>query len=247
MDALTISAASGLRSRMESLDLLANNLANAATSGYKRDQEFYGLYSSDQSLDPATGGASSTLPVIERQWTDFSQGTIQVTGNPLDVALEGSGFLAVNGPAGPLYTRNGSLKILPSGDLGTSDGYRLQDVGGGTIQVTSGKPIQIEKDGTVEQDGQAIGQLTVVTFPSMASLQKMGSTCFQNTDPKIKPVSATGVEVQQGKIEGSNVPVAESAMRLVGVMRQFEMLQKAIGINGDMDAKTIQEVARVGS
>jgi flagellar basal-body rod protein FlgF len=247
MDALTISAASGLRSRMESLDLLANNLANAATSGYKRDQEFYGLFSTGESLDPATGGPSSTLPVIERQWTDFSQGTIQVTGNPVDVALSGGGFFAVDGPTGPLYTRNGNLQILPSGDLATSDGYKLQSAGGGTIQVTSGKPIQIETDGTVKQDGQEVGRLAVVMFPSMASIEKQGGTCFRNTDPKNVPVPAVNTEVQQGKIEGSNVPVAESAMRLVGIMRQFEMLQKAIGINGEMDTKTIQEVARVGS
>ena len=71
------------------------------------------------------------------------------------------------------------------------------------------------------------------------------SACFQNSDPKNAPVPAPNVEVQQGKIEGSNVPVAEAAMRLVGVMRQFEMLQKAVGISSDMDTKTIQEVARV--
>jgi flagellar basal-body rod protein FlgF len=247
MDALTISAASGMLSRMQSLDLLANNLANAATSGYKRDQEFYGLFASDQSLDPATGGASSTLPVIQRQWTDFSQGTLQVTGNPLDVALSGKGFFAVNGPAGPLFTRNGGLQILPSGELATGEGYSLRNTEGKTIHVASGLPIQIETDGTVKQDGELIGQLAVVTFPSMAPLAKMGNACFQNTDTKNQPVPAVNFEVQQGKIEGSNVPVAESAMQLVGVMRQFELLQKAIGINGEMDTKTIQEVARVGS
>jgi flagellar basal-body rod protein FlgG len=232
---------------MESLDLLANNLANAGTSGYKRDQEFYGLFASPESLDPATGGASATLPVIERQWTDFSQGVIQSTGNPLDVALSGSGFLAATGPTGPLYTRNGSLQILPSGELATSDGYKLQKTGGGSIQVTSGKAIQIATDGTVTQDGQEVGKLVVVTFPSTAPLEKIGHACFQNTDSKNAATPAVNMEVQQGKIENSNVPVAESAMRLVGVMRQFEMLQKAIGINGEMDTKTIQEVARVGS
>jgi flagellar basal-body rod protein FlgF len=247
MDALTISAASGMLSRMQSLDLLANNLANSATSGYKRDQEFYGLYSSDQSLDPATGGASSTLPVIQRQWTDFSQGALQVTGNSLDLALSGPGFFAVNGPVGPLYTRNGSLQILPSGELATSDGYSLRNTEGKTLHVASGTPIQIDKDGTVKQDGDVLGQLAVVTFPSMAPLAKMGHISFQNTDPKNAPIPAVNFELQQGKIEGSNVPVAESAMQLVGVMRQFELLQKAIGINGEMDTKTIQEVARVGS
>ena len=247
MDNLTIAAASGLRSRMESLDLLANNLANTATTGFKRDLEFYGTYSSADSDDPVNGGASATLPTIEKQWTDFSQGTIQVTGNPLDVALDGDGFLTVKGPNGTLYTRAGSLKVLPSGALATSDSYPLQTTGGGTIQITPNKPITILPDGTVQQSGQSIGQIAIASFKSTNSLRKMGSTCFQNTDTKNAPVAATNVSVEQGKIEGSNVPVADAAMRLVGVMRQFEMLQKAVGVSNDMDTKTIQEVARVGS
>jgi len=235
---------------MESLDLLANNLANTATSGFKRDQEFYGLYASAESEDPMTGGPSATLPVIQRQWTDFSQGLLQVTGNSLDVALNGGGFIAVNGRNGTLYTRNGSLQIMHTGELATQDGFVLRNVlsqdGKGPIQTTSGKPIVISSDGTVVQEGQTIGQMELVAFRSTDSLQKVGSTCFQNTDVKNLPVAAS-VEVQQGKLEGSNVPVAEAAMRLVGVMRQFEMLQKAISVDGDMNTKSIQEVARVGS
>jgi len=247
MDNLTIAAASGLRSRMESLDLLANNLANSATTGFKRDQEFYGLYSSADSADPVNGGPNSTLPTVEKQWTDFSAGMMQDTGNPLDVALSGNGFLAVNGPNGTLYTRAGNLKVLGTGDLATNDGYALRSAAGGTIKVSPGKPLSISPDGTVQQGGQTVGQMEVVSFKSNDSLQKMGSTCFQNPNAKNPAVPATDVTVQQGKVETSNVPVAEAAMRLVGVMRQFEMLQKAIGVSNDMDSKTIQEVARVGS
>ena len=243
MDALTIAAASGLRSRIESLDLLANNLANTATAGFKRDQEFYGLFTSAEadSDDP-----TSTLPVIQRQWTDFSPGTLNPTGNSMDVALSGPGFFAVKGPGGTLYTRNGNLQILHSGQLATADGYPLLDVNGQPITVTSGKPIEISGDGTVSQGNQSIGQLKVVNFPNTVSLEKVGATCFRNLNPKLQPTAATGTEVAQGKLEGSNVPVAEAAMRLVGVMRQFEMLQKAVTISSDMDTKTIQEVARVG-
>lgn len=247
MDNLTIAAASGLRSRIESLDLLANNLANTATTGFKRDLEFYGTYASSDSADPWNGGPSLTLPTVEKQWTDFSQGTLQVTGNPLDVALDGNGFLAVTGPNGTLYTRAGNLKVLPSGSLATSDSYPLQDTTGKTIAVEPNKPVTILPDGTVQQSGQSIGQINIVSFKSTGPLSKMGSTCFQNTDPKNLPVAATNVTVHQGKIEGSNVPVADAAMRLVGVMRQFEMLQKAVGVSNDMDTKTIQEVARVGA
>jgi flagellar basal body rod protein FlgG len=107
--------------------------------------------------------------------------------------------------------------------------------------------VEISADGTVSQDGQAVGKLKVVDFKNLQSLTKLGNACFQNTDATNTPVADQATEVQQGKIEGSNVPVAEAAMRLVGVMRQFEMLQKAVGISNEMDTKTIQEVARVGS
>jgi len=244
MDALTIAAASGIRSRMQSLDLLANNLANSATAGFKQDQEFYGLYTSADAT-ASESGSPSTLPVIQRQWTDFSAGNLQPTGNPMDVAISGSGFFVVNGPTGPLYTRNGNLQVLPSGQLATANGYVLTTSSGGAIQVAANKPIEISTDGTVRQGGQDLGQLQVVNFKSTDSLTKLGSECFQNGDPKNVPEPATGVEVQQGKLEGSNVPVAESAMRLVGMMRQFEMLQKAVGVSSDMDTKSIQEVARV--
>jgi flagellar basal body rod protein FlgG len=246
MDALTIAAASGLHSRMESLDLLANNLANSATAGYKRDQEFYGVFTSDDA-DSGGDAPNTTLPTVQRQWTDFSPGVIQTTGNPMDVAISGNGFFAVDGPNGPLYTRNGSLQVLPSGSLGTVGGYALRSAGGGAIQVSSSKPIEISTDGSVRQEGRTLGQIGVVTFKSTDSLKKAAGACFINSDAKNPPVPASNVEVQQGKLEGSNVPVAEAAMRLVGVMRQFEMLQKAVGVGSDMDTKTIQEVARVGS
>jgi flagellar basal-body rod protein FlgF len=245
MDNLSIAAVSGLQSRISSLDLLANNLANSATSGYKNDLESYSTYSSDDADNGVDGGAGISLPVVEKQWTDFSAGTIETTGNPLDAALAGRGFFTVNGPTGTLYTRNGAFKVLPSGELTNSDGYTLRGKSGGTITVAPGKEINITKEGLVQQDGQTAGQLDIEDFKSYDSLQKAGSASFQNTNPKLASIAASNVDVQQGKLENSNVPVASSAMRLVSIMRQFEMLQKAIGISTEMDNKSIQEVARV--
>jgi flagellar basal-body rod protein FlgF len=244
MDPLTIAAASGLRSRMEALELLANNLANTGTSGYKSDREFYGIFTGEAE-DVMGNGSSSTLPVVERQWTDFSQGTIQPTGNPLDVALTGRGFLTVNGPGGTLYTRSGNMHLSNTGELITGEGFQIRANGGGPIRVSSGTPIEISTDGTVRQDGKVLGQLELVDFKSTDSLRKMSGSCFQNTNPTNPAVAAGDVQVQQGKLEGSNVVVPEAAMRLVGVMRQFEMLQKAVSMGVDMNKKAIEEVARV--
>jgi flagellar basal-body rod protein FlgF len=108
MDPMTAIAASGLRARMESLDLLANNIANASTGGYKADREFYSL---NVAPEAAGNQPSTTMPLIERPWVDHAQGALHSTGNPLDVALDGKGFFAVNGPSGPLYTRNGNFRL----------------------------------------------------------------------------------------------------------------------------------------
>jgi flagellar basal body rod protein FlgG len=232
---------------MQSLDLLANNLANAGTSGYKSDSEFYGLFVGADASGSAEDGSASTSPDIERQWTDFSPGPMQPTGNPLDVALSGRGFLAVNGPGGVLYTRNGNLHVSKGGALVTGEGYPIRSTGGNPLVVTSGKALEISKDGTVQQDGRTLGQLEVVDFKSTDSLKKQSGTCFQNGDAKNPPVAAKDVEVEQGQIEGSNVAVPEAAMRLVGVMRQFEMLQKAVSMGVDMNRQAIAEVAKVGS
>ncbi|HVN06380.1 MAG TPA: flagellar basal-body rod protein FlgF [Bryobacteraceae bacterium] len=242
MDNLTIAAAGGMRSRMESLDLLANNLANTETGGYKADREFYNLYVSSEA---ATADASPTsLPVIQTAWTDFSQGVLRPTGNSLDLALSGKGFFAVSGPSGDLYTRNGSFHLTPQGTLVSTEGYAVRTVAGGNIQAQGSGALQISRDGTVTQDGQVLGRLAVADFAEAGALVKQGNSYFRST---ADPQAASGVQVEQGKLESSNVGAAESAVRLVSVMRQFEMLQKAASLGEQMNQEDAQEVARVAS
>ncbi|MBZ5610065.1 MAG: flagellar basal-body rod protein FlgF [Acidobacteriia bacterium] len=243
MDQISILAAAGMRARMESMDLLANNIANASTSGYKGDSEFYTLFTS-QAEDAETSGATSTLPMIQKQWTDFSQGLLEPTNNPLDFGLSGKGFFVVTGPNGPLYTRSGSFQVSTSGKLITTDGYPLLDQGGQPIQADANQPIEVSLDGNVRQKGQSVGKLQLVDFKDPSVLLKQGNNYFRNTSDQ-QPADATDIKVHQGRLEGSNVSASHAAVRLVGVMRQFEMMQKAISISGDMSRKTIEEVAKV--
>jgi len=247
MDALTISAASGLRSRMETLDMLANNLANASTNGFKTDREFYSTYvSAEASAASADGSQPTTVPVVEKQFTDFTQGLLTATGNPLDLAISGNGFFTTKGPSGPLYTRNGNFRLSATGALITAEGYPLQTQDGKTIQSQSGSPFEVTADGEVRQDGQSLGKLDIADFTDKNAVIKQGSNYFRLEDSNVKPVAATAVQVQQGKIESSNVSSAHGAVRLVSVMRQFEMLQKAISMSVEMNKHAIEEVARVG-
>jgi flagellar basal-body rod protein FlgF len=236
---------------MESLDMLANNLANAATSGYKGDYESYGLYAGSESsaapdgqLDPTRPG---TLPVIEKLWTDFSQGLLQPTGNAFDLALSGKGLFVVTGPSGPLYTRNGSFHVDEQGRLASAEGYPLQSQDGTPLQLDPANPAEVAADGTVLQGGQQVGRLKLVGIQDQGSLTKVGHSYFRMLDPAAKPGPAKDVQVHQGKLESSNVSPAESAVRLVSVMRQFEMLQRAISLGAEMNRKAVEDVARVGS
>jgi flagellar basal-body rod protein FlgF len=244
MDPLTTAAASGLQARLDALDILANNLANTSTSGFKADREFYSTYLAPElrsSLDPSVGEA----PVVQRQWTDFSQSTLVTTGNPTDLALSGSGFFVVNGPNGPLYTRNGSFQISRQGVLVTAEGYAVRLLGGGILQTASAIPIQVQPDGRVLQDGNLLGQLELVDFADVSQLSKAAGAYFQNVSQQT-PSPATPV-VYQGKLESSNTGPAEAAARMVMLLRNFEMLQRAVKIGGDMERQAVEEVARVAS
>jgi flagellar basal body rod protein FlgG len=248
MDALTISAASGLRARMETLDMLANNLANAATGGFKSDREFYSLFvSPDAQPSAENAGVPATVPVIEKHWTDLSQGLVVPTGNSLDLAFSGKGFFTATGPSGPLYTRNGNFQLSPVGVLVTADGYPIQAQGGKTIRSQSASPLEVLPDGEVRQDHQTLGKLELVEFSDNTGIVKEGNNYLRLADPNTRPAPAATPQIQQGKIESSNVSPAEAAVRLVSVMRQFEMLQRAVALGSDMNRRAIEEVARVGS
>jgi flagellar basal-body rod protein FlgF len=241
MDQLTIAAASGMRSRIEALDLLANNIANVNTAGYKSDREFYNLYAS------AEAESLTTLPDIEGNWIDFGQGMIKETGNPLNLALSGRGFLAADSPAGTLYTRNGALRLSTAGILQTADGYpvRTTDPPFRIQARPDGGPLQIQKDGSVLQDGQALGVLALADWREPAALEKQGGSYFRLAAANFKPTAPSGLEVLQGRLEASNSGPAEAAVQLVNVLRQFEMLQKAVILGGEMNKKAVEDVARV--
>ncbi len=230
---------------MESLDLLANNIANSSAPGFKADREFFGLYLSQEAAESPAGTNPPTLPVIERNWTDFAQGSMTPTGGPLDLALNGKGFFIANSPSGPLFTRDGSFRFSKDGQLETLDGYSIQGTDGNPIALDSSKSVEIGPDGMVRQGGQDAGQIAIVDFQDPTALTKRGNNYFRLDVSGVKPTPATNAQIQQGKLEAANFQPAESAARLVNVMRQFETLQKAMSIGIEMNKRAMDEVARV--
>jgi flagellar basal-body rod protein FlgF len=247
MDALTTAAASGIRARIESLDMLANNLANASAAGFKADQESYGLYLGEEAPDSPEGTYPAILPVVQNRWTDFVQGALVPTGGPMDLALNGKGFFVASAPSGPLYTRGGSFQLSKTGQLETPDGYAIQGSDGRPILLDSSKTIEILPDGSVLQDTQQIARIAVVDFEDQKALAKRGRNYFQNTVAASIPVPASQADVRQGQLESGNSDSARSASRLVTILRQFEALQKAMSIGADMNRRAVEDVARIGS
>jgi flagellar basal body rod protein FlgG len=237
MDQLLITAASGMKARLDSLDMLANNMANSGSAGFKADREFYNLY-------------EQSLPMVERQYTDFSQGQLMATGNPLNVALNGKGFFALNSPSGVVYSRAGNFRVSTTNQLETAEGYTVRNIldNGKPILVDPKQSIEIGKDGTVRQAGQDLGQMEIAR-PAAPSdtLKKLGSTYFALVDKNATVPTTTNspdTEVLQGQVEQSNVSVVDSTVKLISVMRQFEMMQKAINLGTEMNKQAISEVAK---
>jgi flagellar basal-body rod protein FlgF len=242
MDQISVLAAAGMQARMQSLDLVANNLANSSTSGYKTDGEFYTLFESAAASEDESG--ASAVPMIQRQWTDFAPGLLESTNNPLDFGLAGKGFFVVQGPSGPLYTRNGNFRFSTSGALVTNEGYPLLQDNGQPYSANTAQPLKVSRDGDITQGGNSIGHIKLVEFPSPTSLTKFGANYFSNATGQ-QPADATDAQIYQGKLEASNVSASHGAVRIVGLSRQFEMMQKAISISNDMGKKAIEEVAKV--
>ena len=255
MNPALLTTAAGMRARVESLETIGNNLANAGTNGFKADHEFYRLFvGSLAEGDPATGDLAR-MPVAEASVIDFRQGPLEATHAPLDVALNGPGFLAVEGPAGDVwYTRAGSLTTTPEGRLITQDGFPVRGVE--RVEAPPEGPnddprslflpaegrIEIDRAGAISVDGVAVGQMEIVEFKDLNVLRKAGSNLFTAGGD---PLPAASVDVRQGYLESANVSTPEVAVRLIQATRHFETLRRATSLIGeDMDGRAIESLGR---
>lgn len=246
MDPLTVTAAAALRSRLDALSVVSNNLANSGSSGYKVDREHYSSFQTswvDREL-----GAPTEAPSADRAWTDFTQGSLQSTGNPYDVAILGRGFFQLQGPgAEPVYTRNGGFRVSAGGDLVSTAGFQVLGMDQRPIRVGADLPVTVASNGVVSQGGRNVGQIGLVDFVSLDRLVKMEGGWFRNLDRSNLKSASGDVRIEQGKLEMSNVSVPETAAKLISITRQFEMIQRAISLGSEMNRRAVEEVSRVTS
>jgi flagellar basal-body rod protein FlgF len=229
-------------------EVLANNLANASTAGFKRDDLLWASApaTAERLASPALLAAPGVPlpagPPVMVQWTDFSQGPIRETGRPLDVALNGPGFFVVETPAGPRYTRAGSFDVGAEAFLVTSGGARVLGERG-PIEIRGGA-IRVTEAGVVEVGGQVVDTLRVVDFRRPGDLVKEGHSLFVPRAGDIEPVAATGYQVLAGHLEGPNTSPVETMVAMIELMRTFEAYQRAIQAADEIDRQAATELGR---
>lgn len=243
--------ASGSQALIQRLDLLANNLANVDTAGYKADRSLFRSYLNAVALPPVpVSGAAmpfSRLPFVEEIRTDFSQGAIQETGHSLDLALEGEGFFAVDTSQGVKYTRQGNFYLDPQGVLVNGGKLPLLGTKGPIRLPPGGGNLVIDSQGKVFVGGTEVDALRIADFPKPYPLQKEGNGLFGLSDPKAAERPATRFKLQQGSLELSNVSLIRGLTDLISVSRSYEAYQKAIDQLIGPNGASAKAANRVGS
>jgi flagellar basal-body rod protein FlgF len=224
-------AAAGMLSQAQKLDIIGNNLANINTTGYKKDNAFVELMKDAGNVvaQPTTDGA----PVFVKAYTDLQNGSLNQTNNRLDVAIQGRGFFTIDTPQGIRYTRNGNFSLSVDGTVVTNEGYPVQGVGG-RIQLPdlhrlSSVDLSIAENGEMMIDKRIIAQLRIADFDDLTGLTKEGHSMFVAEVPERSAVmNGTDTILRQGYLEESNVNGLEEMVMMIEIQRAFEAEQKSI-------------------
>jgi len=233
VDSGLYAACSGLRAESQALEVAGHNLANLNTVGFRgQETTFQSLVAAAHPTMPnVLNLATNNFGVLEGTHLDRTAGSLEATGNPLDIGIAGSGFLAVKTAAGVRYTRNGSLQVSSSGQLVTTSGDLV--FGDPTLKNKNGivvpaGAISIAADGTLSVNGAVAGTIALIEFAPGTKLTSEGGSLLSAPEGSAKP--ATQSSVRQGALEASNVNSITSVVTLIGVERQAEMLQRAMSL-----------------
>lgn len=235
------SALSGAIAQQRNLDVTANNIANANTVGYRGDRVAFQQALAQTAPSPAPN--SLRFAVVSQVQPNQEMGTLKQTGAALDVAIQSTGFFAVQTPQGERYTRAGTFRLDGQNILRTADGYEVQSQGGGPITFPpDARQIVITNDGTINVDNAQIGTLKVVQFEKPELLVKQGNALFM-APKEVPPTESQDPEVVQGFLEASNINAVEGMHELITVNRSFDALHRVIQTFRDIDERTAREIA----
>lgn len=233
------SALSGAIGQTHALDVMANNMANLGTTGFKGSRAVF-----KEMLAKADGVVNQTHRQVrlDNIQTDFSTGGIKVTNNPLDVAIAGDGFFEVQTDEGPRYTRAGSFQVDEQGNISMLDGKLIMG-DGGPITVPPGKAIHIVENGMVMGEEMELGRLKIVEFKDRTELVQAGHNLWKAPDG-VQSETVENPRVIPGSIERSNVNAVKAMTEMVRVSRSYEALLKAVETFRAADQRTVSDLGK---
>ncbi len=251
------SALFGALSNEFRLNSIANNLANVNTTGYKRDtlafKDTFIMFAHDQIMEPVATIRSKKLfpepiliakPRLAEAKTDFSQGSLRLTGDPLDVAIHGDGFFKLQTPDGDFVTRNGHFRQTSDGTLVSEQGWPVMGENGPII-LPAGGQVTINDTGQIFSDGEPVDQLQLVTYGDLDVLEKRGNNLYQlRPDELAAEIPAENASVEQGFLEVANVEVVTEMVNMIEAQRQFEAYTKVMQSTDTLDKDAIQRVGK---
>jgi flagellar basal-body rod protein FlgF len=244
MDVSLYQAAAAMNATAQWQEMVAENLTAAPISGgRKREISFADVQAGMDSNLPGTSQASYFIPTA-RIATDFQQGELHASSNPMDFALEGPGFFTIQMPNGQkAYTRGGEFELNSQGQLVTTRGNPV--LGGGAplqFNPNSTAPVTISPSGDVSQGQEHVGKLDLVEFDHPEFLTTLGADSFRSDNPLAKPTEAVSTKVRQGFLEGANSSATTEMAGMVTAMRMFEANQKVMQMQSDRMNRTITEL-----
>jgi flagellar basal-body rod protein FlgF len=237
-------ACTGLMSRTQALDTIANNLANVSTAGFRASHNIFSSVLATTGNFPLSvlNQDANDYGVLSGAQLDTSQGSLVRTGNDLDLAMEGPGYFAVQTATGPVYTRGGNFRVSPQGQLTTGAGDPVMGENG-PITIVGG-PVSISADGTISANGAISGRLKLVEFEPTAEIQSAGGTYY--TAPTGAAIGATKSQVRQGMLESSNVNPVTSVVELITAQREVEAMRRVLTMfSTEIDKTAAQDLPRV--
>lgn len=250
-------AYTGMINQQKRLDTVTNNLANASTTGFKR--EGLTLKSFDQMLTVKLNdlsvpylnegiGKMSLGVKIGENYTDYSQGSFKETGNTYDLALAGNGFFTISytdkkGNTSEKYTRDGEFTMDSEGYLRTLEGDYVQGEGGNIMIPVETSEVSIRDNGDIYADGEYVDSLRIVDFEDYNNIEKFGENLYNVVDGATETESTAAVK--QGYLEMSNINVVKEMVEMITISRAYESNQKLIQTEDDMLDKSVNQVGKV--
>jgi flagellar basal-body rod protein FlgF len=244
MDSGYYAACAGLAAQTQALELLAHNLANLSTTGYRAEETtFRSLMTGRGAVTRnAINAAVNDFGVLNGSRLDLSSGSTAPTGSPLDAAVTGKGFFTVQSGQDLCYTRNGNFHLTSAGQLVTSQGDAVMGEAG-PITLPNGN-VAISGDGTISVDGNVVDKLRLAEFASGTNLTPVGSATY--SAPPNSTLVAADSTVEQGMLEGSNVSPTETVVQLIAVQRNAEMMGRAVSaLDGQLNQIAVQDLPKV--